>query len=297
MERGLSPLDPFELFQFSAYAPESYYDAIFRPTGIGECPRGVLRLIGPIALAEYRAIQEPELASAAARTALLGTLLIWKPPAGQPIPKRWTRASWLSEPLHIGYHAVLTQAYAQHWKKSARNALARWKRTKAGLYSIVEVDYGTFADACRQSTLPASVADTELARLLLRQRRAEGAAHLYVARRRRDGAVGAGLAAINDTARRASFYSCGFMLEEMREDGLMTALMDHWFSMSVQQGLRVLHLGLMADPSRARGKPASISRFKEQFTTGSVAYADTYLRFVPGRLFAWASSPAPSVES
>lgn len=274
------PAGAFSPFEW----PEYYFPCIFRPVTkpqlAGTNPRGARRGIWPLYIEEYRSDVEPLVTNSDSAHIAPSRLMFWYRLSRDDIPSGWIRIPFAKKKLWIGFH-VLTQDYYRSWKKTAQYYRARFTRRDLGVrYTIVPVSYDAFVAAFANSTVAREIPSLELRKLSIRMKTFPDCISLWGVKRLQDGAIVAGLYAFDSPSNKASHYGCGFYLPEVRSDHLMVALMDNWFSASLQKSLRVLHLGMFLPPhSKQRGRDTTISDFKSQFITHYHAYQPPLMRF------------------
>jgi hypothetical protein len=201
------------------------------------------------------------------------------------IPKGWIKFPFAKSTLYIGYHQ-LAPNYFNRWKETARYYRRKWHRDLLNKeYKVVPLSFDQFSAAYAKSTVAKELPTYELKKLAARLERFPTSVRLWGAQRMHDGALVGGHAVFDSSDGRASHYSCGFYLAEVRKDPVMLGLMDHWFADALGRGVEVLHFGAFVAPGvHGTKRGQSISYFKAQFVTDYHLYQPPLVRFVRGTI-------------
>lgn len=272
------PLSAYNLHEWPEFCLQLLFRPNTHPIPVGTAPQGVRWHRGPLYVEEYRSDTEPQLID----TDAPHRVVVWRRlTKSGPVPGWW---QWSNKPeITIGFHVLNEEPYWHQWKKTARYYRKQWLEKYANKqYVIKRISLDDFCVAYARSTVAEEIPTLEIERL--KERMAHSASSpLWGVIRLSDHQVVAGLAAIDSVENFGSYYSSGFYHASVRNDPVMTGLIDHWFLESAQRGIRILHLGIfLKKEGGGTERGDSISLFKSRFVTDYLTYQAPLLRLAWG---------------
>lgn len=234
--------------------------------------RGTRWHCGPLYMEEYVSDQEPQVIPYHKHR-----VVFWQRIHGSITPKGWHEGFFAKSPKLIGYSTISGEDYWNDWPKTTRYYRRRWIDTLIHKkYSIDVITLEEYSAAYLESRVFGVVGDQQIKKLEKKMCESSHNITLWGAKLLNTGKIVAGIAVINSPTYNSSYYLCGFLNEVAKSDNVMIGLIDHWFSNSLIQNIRILDFGLFwqrGDPKAWQG----FSKFKSQFNIKFVS--------LPARLF------------
>ena len=267
-------------FEWQEYNLSLTYPAFVRAKKIGINPPGARMGIWPMYIDEYRSNKEPIPQQGPLQ------LMQWHRLTRTDTPPGWWQLPKAQSELCIGLYNDLSAGYTSHWKKTAAYYSRQVKKRLLNKeYYIESLDFNTFAESFTHSTVAREIQTLEIHKLKKRLELFPQNVTMWGMRQTTDNKLLAGFSAFDSPHNKASQYGCSFYLPEAHRDNLMVGLIDHWFEVSLQKKLRVLHFGLFTPKGHGVGRAKTISDFKSKFITHYIAYQPPLWRLMGGKLF------------
>ncbi len=255
--------------------------SFLHPTRIGDRADNAWRL-WPVSVESYHSEGEPNLA-ASAPFSLPFRLVMWhRDTDTAPHPKGWVAFRSRPESV-IGFSDITNlKEYTTRWSKGARRERALFQKRFSHAYSIERTTYPEFENAYLRGTIR-PILKHILVKTIVKPHTQKNSEHvtLWVARRRADTKIVAGIATLDSPTGNGSYYLAGFYLREVSKIPLMTALIDNWFTVSQQKGLRFMHFGLFYQPGDPRAWKG-YSNFKAKFGVQYASRPPTLYKWIRG---------------
>jgi len=207
-------------------------------------------------------------------------MIMWHRPHDGPKPNGWVQFRKRPDSL-IGFADITNStSYEELWTANARRDRKLWLTRHSSAYTIETIPYSEFKAAYLQGTI-----EPVMKRLLLQStvfehtRTNSTKLSLWGARRKSDGKIVAGMAALDSPSSQGSYNLAAFYLKEARKDLVMTGVVDHWFKESQKKGIRFLQFGSFYQP----GDPKSwkgFSNFKAKFGIHYVTRPPTLYKWI-----------------
>jgi hypothetical protein len=274
--------------------PESWpeYGFIAEPAArmkreiVGRQPQGIRYASWPNCFEEYISDIEPDLGESKKGRLARNRDIIWKRITRSDIPLGWRILE--DRPWRIdGFFNFEERPYTDSWNRNARRNLHKWHNTFLNKkYVIGGITFEEFLHAYKKSTV-VQKAGTFYIDILARKRQMLPAEHhpeLWGVRSIANNEIIAGTALHFFSNHKTSVHECPFMLPFAGKVYAPTGLVNHWFNLSLQRGIRTLitpYLWREGDPALWRGP----SDFKTHFGFQSISYPPPLIRFVRGKLF------------
>jgi hypothetical protein len=195
-------------------------------------------------------------------------------------PKGWVAFRKRPESL-IGFTDIQgVNEYDTLWSEGARRDKKTFFTKYSSAFSIEKAGCGEFEKAYLMGTIrPILKHILVQSEVKLHAKKNPEQTTFWVARRRSDKKIMAGMAILDSPTNKASYYLAGFYLKESRKIPLMTSIVDTWFNTSQKKGIRFMHFGVFYQP----GDPASwkgYSNFKAKFGVQYVARPPVLFKWI-----------------
>ena len=273
--------------------PETWpeYGLLAEPLGfcaresVGSAPMGVRWSAWPLTFEEYVSDREPDVEESKKGTLARNRWVTWKRISRADIPPGWRIGP--KKPWRIdGFHTLSSGDYTGIWHKNARREARLWRERHLDVTHRIE--QASFEEFKRAYLMSSTLKKTGMDMLSILERKyALGAREyieLWVVRDIKHTLIVAGTAIINSPSTKSSVRFCPFMLPAARETFASTGLVDYWFELSQQRGVRYQVFTCFWQPGDPKGWKGP-AEFKSHFGLKYVAYPPLLYRFVRGKVF------------
>lgn len=265
--------------QWPEYDQAAQVPAFMRPRSVGSTIKGIQWGLWPIMFEEYVSDDEPSTATDGPNR-----VIIWQRLTRRNVPDGWLQMS--RKPGRVEGFALLDKDdHRRTWSESARRYARKWQTDFLHIhYDIEEISFDEFCKNYLLSTVAKKAQTLQLDILAQMLANDACAPHvtLWGARNIQTEELVAGLAIVTSQTHRASYYQAGFIKETPDNAPAMIGLMDHWFMVAKERGVRILMFGGFWHPGLPKKVWGGFSAFKAKFGLQYIEYAPPLMRFKRG---------------